>query len=261
MKASAWLAALAAVLPGDHSPRRTSTLRQFGAKLALDIPDRCLDNELAEAVAKRMVAGAVISYPVLLRAVREALAERPDIPDHGGSATRAPGGLDGHSITDSWIRYVRGRLVQGGPRSHLLSLLRAYVPQDGYRRAMMAVFPTELAEEDAAQARRKADMAAATQQVAERTAREAQMPPLTRQRAITTRPAPPQHPTRPREAPVSRDELIASYQAQAKRDGAIGALARTRLDHLLGQVAPPTPSEPPPPTPADYFQGHEDDAR
>lgn len=277
MKASPWLAAVAAVLPGEKSAKRTSALRQFAPKLALDVPEWKLDNELADAVARRMGEGTSITYAVLLGAVRNALDERPDTPRRGGGTTTTGDpltqeGREAHQVTDAWIRFVQRRLQEGGNRALLLSLIRTYCPREGYQRAMEILFPQELAEEKAAWGRRKAHMAEAAQRAAERAAKASAMPAgPNRQKPVTTRPLPPQQPAGPKAMPASREALIAGYRAQAQRDDALGEVAKARLAHLTRadaeapRAAEPAmattsgPPEPPPPCIDDYFQGREED--
>lgn len=114
---------LAASMPGKPSPARTSALRQFATKLAIDIPASHLSRDLADAIAPEFTDFP--TYDALLRAIRTS----PIVPTagHASSAGAASG-----REANAWVRLFAGRVAEGADMAKILTIACRHYPSDAW---------------------------------------------------------------------------------------------------------------------------------
>lgn len=114
---------LAASMPGKPSPARTSALRQFAGKLAMDIPASHLSRDLADAIAPEFTEFP--TYDTLIRAIRTS----PIVPTSGHAHGA---GSDNGSAADAWVRLFAGRVADGADMAKILTIACRHYPSDAW---------------------------------------------------------------------------------------------------------------------------------
>lgn len=181
--AKAWLRQLAAVLPGKPSAARSAAMASMSDRLKADTRHIRLTPDLADAVARDLPE--LPSYAQVIAAIRVHAGDDPGPVGVWGSMSEG---------SDPWERFIARRLSEGGPRDHLLSLLRTYAEPEVTRRVMARHYPAELREMDEDQAMRVRDQAIVRARFAEMM-RKMAPPAPPRGATVTTRPTVAPEPT------------------------------------------------------------------
>lgn len=149
--------------------RKSNALAGHATRLSAEFPARAFNADTARAAAKLLHATA--GYADIATALRHVMPAR-DVPTNESEELK---------VARCWDRYIGRRLSEGGPRAHLLSLLKACCPEAHLRPVLETHFPAELAEMDAKD-RRIAEHQAKLRRMAEEAARRmrAEQPPRSR---------------------------------------------------------------------------------
>ena len=205
MDAKLWIRAVGLAMPGDGGAGRITALSALVPKLTAEFERTAFTLNTAQRVGQSLVETP--DYDTLAGALRRAMPV---------AETRADPG-DGPDMGAAWGGYAARRLAEGGPRAHLLSLVRAYCPAAALRGVLGKHFPAELAEMDQRAVEAKRDKAAAVEAYAAKLARTMAPPPPPKGPAAAV--PTPATPEAPRERLITGEHLAAM---RAKAAAAVG---------------------------------------